>query len=418
MPECTEGNLPPPLASVPPLLAPASSGSSVRPLLSTLLSLCLGFFIADALISVADDVSMVFLNVHFLAGFRLVVALFALLTAVVVYVLMAITPMIPKRFFVPVTLFNPAALLLGVLFMIYYFDRMVWIDLAFSVGQLVFGLWILYRVQGGIKVRWPLVPIERLGTRGFSWVNLGGFVTANVLLVPAVLVFLVVCTSLAVNHFSGGFMALRPSGFTVQMRKYVRDDGKTVALFPMAHVADAVFYRDISRAFPTNSIILLEGVTDRNNLLTNPISYKHMAASLGLAEQHEVFAPARGRKVRADVDISSFSTNTLAMLNLVMLVHANGMNPDVMQQFMVYPQSPQLQAELFDDLLNKRNAHLLDELNVRLAQTDNIIVPWGVAHMPGIAREILKDGFRLAEIHDYTVIRFGGGGTQAGSAAR
>src|SRR5437016_5396535 len=101
MPDNMEGNAPPPLAGVPPPLAPASSGSSMRPALAKVLSLCLGFFLADAFVSLADDASMVFFNVHFLAGVRLLVALFALLLAVVVYLLMAITPMIPKRLFVP-----------------------------------------------------------------------------------------------------------------------------------------------------------------------------------------------------------------------------------------------------------------------------------------------------------------------------
>jgi hypothetical protein len=33
-------------------------------------------------------------------------------------------------------------------------------------------------------------------------------------------------------------------------------------------------------------------------------------------------------------------------------------------------------------------------------------VPWGVAHMPEIAAEIQKAGFRLNESQDYSVIKF------------
>jgi len=36
------------------------------------------------------------------------------------------------------------------------------------------------------------------------------------------------------------------------------------------------------------------------------------------------------------------------------------------------------------------------------------MVPWGAAHMPGIAREIIKSGFHLAETREYMVIRFRG----------
>jgi hypothetical protein len=66
---------------------------------------------------------------------------------------------------------------------------------------------------------------------------------------------------------------------------------------------------------------------------------------------------------------------------------------------------PHFEEQLFDDLLRKRNRHLLGEIRARLSEADLIIVPWGVAHMPEIAREIQKLGFRLEETQDLTVIR-------------
>ena len=383
--------------NIPPPLAATSAPWSARQMLAMVLSICLGLFLADAFVSLADDSLMVLFNLHLLAGIRLMVVLLAMLLGLVVYVLMALTPMVPKRLFLPVTLFNPAAPFLCIPFMIYCFGRLPWVAWGFSLFQVVLGLWILFRVQGGWKLRWPLVPVERLGARGFSWLNLCVFVLANLLiLLPAT----------GVNHFSDGFMALHPAGFTVQMRKYARDDGKTVELFPMSHVADASFYRAISQTFPTNSIILMEGVTDENHLLTNGISYKRMANALGLAEQHETFAPERGEKVRADVDVSIFSTNTLALLKLVMQIHAQGLKPETLQKLLLYPAPPDLLETVTDDLLKKRNQHLLDELKARLAQTDFIVVPWGVAHMPGIAEKIQREGFHLTGTHDYMVIRF------------
>ena len=59
-----------------------------------------------------------------------------------------------------------------------------------------------------------------------------------------------------------------------------------------------------------------------------------------------------------------------------------------------------------DDLLAKRNTHLMKEIHDRLPQTENIIVPWGAAHMPVIAKEIQKSGFRLDESKEFVVIRF------------
>jgi uncharacterized protein YbaP (TraB family) len=89
-----------------------------------------------------------------------------------------------------------------------------------------------------------------------------------------------------------------------------------------------------------------------------------------------------------------------------MLVHAKGLTPANVQTLMQYSPPPHLEDEVINDLLHKRNQRVLDEIQSELSQTDNIMVPWGVAHMPGIAREIQKSGFRLDETQEYTVIQF------------
>src|SRR5208283_3785580 len=126
-----------------------------------------------------------------------------------------------------------------------------------------------------------------------------------------------------------------------------------------------------------------------------------------VAEQHEAFNPTRGEMVRADVDVAQFTTNTIDLLNLIMLIHAKGLKPEPVLKLLQYPESADLEQQLIDDLLLNRNRHLLEEIHARLPQSDNIIVPWGAAHMPGLAKEIQKSGFRLDETREYVVIRFG-----------
>ena len=130
------------------------------------------------------------------------------------------------------------------------------------------------------------------------------------------------------SHFTDGFLTLRPGGLILQSRKYVREDGKTIVLFPMSHIADADFYQAMAHSVSSNSIVLMEGVTDEENLLTNRFSYKRAAKALGLAEQHDDLNIRQGELVRADVDVQDFSSNTIAMLNLVALVHSRGLNPE------------------------------------------------------------------------------------------
>ena len=379
----------------------------MKKLLSILLSLCLGLFLAGGAVSVADDSLVLLFGLHLLTMTSLILTLIAMLMAMLVYGLMGLTPMIPKRVFLPVTFFYVAALLAVFPILIYYYDRMVQIDWILSFCQVILGLGLLWWLRGGLKFRWPIVEDKHLGDRGFSWLNLVVFLLVNVFgVLPAMVIYTVLCATLAVNHFSGGFMTLHPGGMTVQVRKYVRNDGKTIQLIPMAHIADAGFYQKVAQSFPSNSIILMEGVTDRQHLITTGTSYKRMARALHMAEQHEEFKPTRGEMVRADMDVDQFSTNTVDFINLVMLVHSKGITPATGQKVLQFSPTPDFQKQVFGDLLRKRNRHLWEEIQARLPQTDNIIVPWGVAHMPEIAAEIQKAGFRLNESQDYSVIKF------------
>jgi hypothetical protein len=378
----------------------------LRQFLAILLSLCLGLFLADAIVSLLDDSLILCFDVHVLTAIRGFLFFFAMLMAVGLYGLMGLTPMIPKRLFLPLALFSPVAGLLAIPMVIYFYGWIQQIAWGISFCQAILGLSILYWVQGGWKLRWPLMAESRLQERRFSWRNLFVFLAVNVfILLPGVIGYLAYGTVLAVDHFSEGFVTLRQDGLTVQARRYVRDDGKTIQLIPMSHVGETDFYQKLSESFPTNSIILMEGVTDDRNLLTNKISYKRMAATLGVAEQQREFKP-RGELVRADVDIEQFATSTIDFLNAVMLVHAKGLNAQTMLVLTQYSPPPHFEEHLLDDLLSKRNRHLLGEIKIRLSQSEHITVPWGAAHMPEIARGIQKSGFRLAESQDYVAIRF------------
>jgi hypothetical protein len=390
-----------------------------RQLLSLLLSLCLGLFLADAVFSLLDDSLILLLGTHLLTMIRMVVWLVASLVALVVYGLIGLTPMIPKRLFLPIVLFNAVVSLLPIPLAIYFYGRLEQIAWVLSFCQVFVGLGALFWVLGGFKLRWPLVRESQLGSRGFSWLNLSGFLVVNVfVLLPGVLVYLALCAALAVGHFTDGFMALRPSGFTVQVREYVRNDGKAVQLVPMAHVGEADFYQKLSQSFPTNSLVLMEGVTDQENLLTNKVTYKRMATSLGLAEQHEEFNPVRVEMVMADIDIKEFTADTIGFLNLMMLFHAKGVTADAVLKVLRFTPPPHFDERLWDDLLHKRNRHLLNELQSRLSDSETLIVPWGVAHMPGIAEGIQAAGFRLAETREYTVIRFRPPGSRGKNARK
>jgi hypothetical protein len=320
---------------------------------------------------------------------------------------MALTPMIPKRWFVPATLFIPAGMLATIPVSIYAFHRLMTASLAISLVQLILAVWILKKVQGRLSLRWPLVADERIEGRSFSWTNLASFVAANLfLLVPLTLAYLAICLSLAASHFSEGFLRLRPSGVILQARTYTRDDGRTIELIPMMHVGKSDFYSQVTKSFPSNSIALLEGVSDEKHLLEHKLSYKRLADSLGLAEQHEGFTPSESASRRADVDIDQFSKTTIEILNLVTQFYSEGLDRNVLVRMLMKSSDPKVGEQLWDDLLTKRNEHLLQEIQTELARTKTIVVPWGAMHMPGLAAEIEKSGFRVSKTRDFEVMNF------------
>jgi hypothetical protein len=423
-----ENGPPPIITESPPLLPAQPNKSSSRRFLTVLLSLCLALFVLDGVTSFLDDALILFLHVHAFSLLRGLISLATMFMALGLYGLIGLTPMVPKRVFLPIPMFFLAAMLAMFTLAIFWHHRMEQIAFVISACELVLGIVLMSscrpvlhsstaeggRDAGAPRGAWPLVKPDQLGDKGFSWKHLSAFVAANVfVLLPAVVVYIFVSAAHAVNHFSEGFVHLHPRAFTVQVRKYVRDDGKMIELFPMAHIADASFYQHVSQSFPTNSIILMEGVSDSENLLTNKITYKRMANTLGLSEQKATFAPGRGETVRADVDVKQFSSNTIDFLNLVMLIHSRGVTSENLSKLMNYSPRPDFEERLFDDLLTKRNEHLLGEIKSHLTTSDSIMVPWGAAHMPGLAREIEKDGFRLSETEEYEVIRFGRRGKAA-----
>ncbi len=375
------------------------------------MNVCLCVFIASGAVSFADDSLQLLLGVRFLMLLNAILGFLSFLLMVLVYFLMGLTPLVPKRFFLPIALFPLAGLFVTCPALIYgggdWLRRGVETDWAISLGQLLVGLGIFRWVRGGWKFKWPVVDDKYLGNRAFSWLNLSVFVLVNVfVLLPAVAIYLAICAALAVNHFTAGFLTLRTTGLTSHVKQYVRSDGKTVELVPMMHIADAKFYRNISQSFPTNSIVLMEGVTDEKHLLTNGISYKRTARSFGLVEQVKTFKP-QGERVRADIDVDEFSTNTINLLNLVMLFQAKGVrDAATLTALATYSAPPNVERELFDDIVRKRNEHLLEKLKNELPRSNILIVPWGAAHMPAISKGIEEDGFHLVETKEYMVIPF------------
>lgn len=379
----------------------------MRSVIAGFLSLTLAVSLVNAVVSLASDSLVVFFGSHALVGVLGWVAIPALLMALAVYGLMLLTPMVPKRFFLPITLCGPVTALAALPFLIYFHEHSERIAWAVSLVQALVCFVVVYRLRGSWGFRWPLFAVDQLETRSFRWGNSIGFLTAHLFLaLPAVVIYLIACSSLALSHFTGGFVALRPEGVIMQVRKYTRDDGKTVELVPMSHIGETEFYQSLAASFSPTAAVLMEGVSDKEKLLENKVGYKQTAKELGLAEQQEVFKP-KGELIPADVDLSQFSKVSLEYLKKTMIIHSKGINAETLPLLME-PAPGDLPQRLLKDLLTQRNRHLLEMMEAQLKKSDHVIIPWGAAHMPGISTGVLEAGFRLQDTEDFVAIRFGG----------
>lgn len=390
-------------------LPPRLTGSSSRRFLSFLLSVCLVLFLADAVVSVLDETLILLGGIRMLAAPRFFITLLASLGAMLVYLLLGLTPIVPKRLFLPMTLFIPVATLATIPLLIYHHEHHGMIILGASVCQLACGLVVLRLAQGAVRFQWPLIPVAQLGTRAFSGWNLSGFVLGNVfLLAPAAVLYLMYCLALATDHFSAGFLALHPSGLSARAGAYARSDGKTIHLVPMMHIARPGFYREIENSLPDGSVILTEGVKDGRRRLKHNLTYGKAASALGLVEQRAEFQPKHSRERWADVDIERFSAGTIEILDQTALIYSQGPNLANILKLLHKSQDPVRSEQLMEDILLKRNEHLAGEIRKELENSDVIVVPWGALHMPGISEEIQKLGFKHIGSREFTIVSFRG----------
>ena len=393
----------------PSQCSPGREGAgTARGQIAAFLSFSLGGFIADGIFSVIVYSLIGFLGVKIpgvLDGVVSLLSLAVLALAFAVYCLMGITPLVPKRYFLPLVLIYPATWLLLVPVSIFSIEHINGVLLAVSCCQVALGLGIVFCLRDGKASRWQLVPASRLGKTNFSWSNLSVFAAANLVLLAATIVYLAVFSAMAVDHFSGGFVLLRPDGLSVRIRKFIRDDKKTVWLVPMSHIGGSKYYETLSKSLPQGSVVLMEGVSDRKKLLVNPISYARAATALGLTEQKKKFQ-IPGKIVPADLDVDQFASGTIDILNVFMLPHAKGLTFETLLKLLQFKPTEEAMRQCWDDLLGRRNRNLVGEIATWLPDTETIVVPWGAAHMPGISAEIQKMGFRCDAEQEITAIPF------------
>ena len=262
------------------------------------------------------------------------------------------------------------------------------------------------------RVRFPnghwLIPAEAFFGSAFSMSRMIGATLVKLFVVfPVLLIYLGACLVWSLGRMSHGFITIREDGLYTEKRVYDYQ-GRKIHLLPTVHIAAPEFYGNLIKDLPkTGTVILPEGVTDRNKLIRDGLDYSGPAESVGLATQPSLVDLSNLAFRACDVDVSEFSQSTLRDLESIskcLKKWTDGDQVGCLQQLSLIDR-PNLDS-LKTDLLDNRNAKVNDALKEALKEFNHIGIPWGAAHMPGIEENVLKMGAKRLSSDRVLVFRW------------
>lgn len=391
-------------------------------------NLFLMLFLLDAQLSCVDEL-LSLLETSNLSEIRSLLASAVLFLSLPMYLSLGFTTRLPKRVFLPLTLF------------VLWCPLVAWIypslgeipGFGLAIALMQFLLFILplrhIRGYGGETL---LMTEEMLPPRPAPLANTLLFWGGTLLIVPVTVAMIGLATLNAyVEGGTAGFVHLRPGGLYMTERVY-RNEGKTIRLIGMIHVGDRKYYDSLASSFAASrTVVLAEGVTDRQNLLKSRVGYGKVASFLGLASQEtmrlkgrlldtERFAGGEEKGgeggtpdiVRADVDIDTFQPSTVEFLNVLGRYLSSGAPvPEQLRGFFEWAEenvTPEMNQTIMNDILHGRNRKVIGHLDTALSRYDTVVIPWGALHMAEIEAEVRRRGFVLQEERERESIDFPG----------
>ena len=215
-----------PSSDLPPPPLPKDLASQGIPFRVKLLSLLILIFLLSGSLSFLDDTLLLFERTVFTAS-RVLVSCLMLIAGMVAYVTVACLPGVPKRIFLTIALFIPVSSVAALPLLVYFHAQAGWIAWGMSLLQLSFGMWVVYHLKSSLRISWPLISASQAADCRFRFGHFAAVMLAGFFLViPLLLAGTTFSAKLAIHHFTDGFVNLRTTGLTMDVREYVRDDGK------------------------------------------------------------------------------------------------------------------------------------------------------------------------------------------------
>lgn len=383
-------------------------------------------FLIDGIVSSIHEVLFLATNSDLHGWLRSVFSWPVIIFALPMYVCLGIDRRLPKLVLLPQIL-----LVFWSIFDLWplsvMFGRSAYM-LPASICQLVLGIAPLLYLKMSSGQSW-LLPSKMFAGPFFKLRNTLTFFLVNLLILPVALAYMAISfASLQLYDQTGGFARLWPNKLQMTEKVY-RHAGKEIRLTSMIHVADRAYFDAIVQSISSDrTIVLAEGVTDKEHHLAYRFSYGKLARNLGLTSQEKMVfngkfiepeeiqtAASTSEEdayhiLRADIDMNDFDPKTIEFLNIIgkHILNASS-KTEGFRQYMgwIKENSGDVTPEtIMKDILHKRNEEVIGHMARALDHYDTIIIPWGALHMPEIEMAVLEKNFHLKEIHRRTSIDF------------
>ncbi|MFA7578355.1 MAG: hypothetical protein WC002_09855 [Candidatus Muiribacteriota bacterium] len=383
-------------------------------------------FLLDGLVSFTDDINGLIYGQSFISIIRNDIGFFVFANAFFLYFITIFFNILPKKYFVPVTLFcliAPLFLSIGLINAYtspviepvrilninhhVLLNKVKWFGfftLMISITQILLGLWAWLKFS---KYEFD----EKRETFELKPFIINGVLTI-VLLIILLPLLLVNSIGFTVNNLTNGFIQTDFSKLYSNEKIYEKD-GKTVQLIGMIHIGAKDFYHNILKSIDKdNTIVLAEGISDKNNLLKIKPTYVQLSKTLNLETQAENFALDQSKYdiIVADIDVSEFSEHTIHIVNSVLDMLENTSSAGEFltkyQELDSYMRKPGMIDRFYNDILHKRNETILNHLDNAIEKYDNIVIPWGAYHLDEIEKDLIANGFRLTDRTKRTALKY------------
>ena len=357
-------------------------------------NLFLLLFLLSAALGLVTEAVRLFAGVPALEGLRQDLFGLCLLAGVVLYLCLGLNRHLPKRLLLPLFAWLLWSLLGYWPLRGFLEDKTL---LFASCGQLLLGAALL-RINRQLNRSSLLLTRSQFAGPAFSGMALLRFCLVNLLILPPLVVVVGgYQLSALVESKTAGFVTLKPSGLYLTERIYQLGD-KQLHLTGMIHLGRQAYYEELAASLPqTGTLILAEGVSDREGRLTARFGYGKIADLLGLSVQDATLfegrliepetldRPATGERIgreilRADLDLRDFDPHTVAVLNALAKYLLNADSP--VQGYVEFNRWAEANMTagsnriIMADLIDKRNDAVLSYLNRALDRYDTFIVPW------------------------------------------